>query len=337
MEDTTEIKTPKKPSNRKAVVFIILGMLAVLLLGGAAGYGEGVRERVSAQSTKVAGQLGEQMGLIEQDIADGRYDNARQRLEYIIKENPNFPGAAEKLAFVLVQAAITPSPVPSATPTITPTPDKRDQEAVFASAKEQLAAKDWNSLINSLDTLRKKDPTFNAATIDAWYYTALRNRGLDQILGTNADGISNLEGGIYDLTLAERFGPLDGYAAGLREFSRAFITAASYWDINWAAAVENFRLVAQNTPNLRDSSNVTALERFYQSLLGYGDELAAAGDSKTHCSALDVWNEAKNLYELDGEYQQKYKVLKEECNPPTKEPEMPTDVPVDQPTETPLQ
>ena len=331
--ETTE--TIKKPANRKAVVLIILGALAVLLLGGAAGYGEGVFERVSAEKTKVQGQLAEQFALVEQDIADGRYTNAKQRLEYIINEDPSFPGATDKLAFVLVQEAITPSPVPTLTPTITPTPDKRDQEAIFASAREQLAAKDWSSLITSLDTLRKKDPTFNAATIDAWYYTALRNRGLDQILGVGVYTVTNLEGGIYDLTLAERFGPLDGYADGLRNFSRMFLTAASFWDVNWKAAVDNFRIVAANTPNLRDASNITASQRLYQALLGYGDELSQAGDRKTRCSAQDIWGEAKDMAGLDGVYGAKFKALKEECNPPTAVPEAPVEVTPEVPTTAP--
>ena len=323
MEEIKETQPQKKGSIRKTVVIIILALFGLLILGGAAGYGEGVYERVSAQSTKVFSQLNEQFALVEQDIKDGRYDNARQRLEYIIKEDPSFPGAADKLAYVLVQSAITPSPVPTLTPTITPTPDTRDMDAVFTSAQDQLANKDWSSLIASLDTMRKKDPTYKAATLDAWYYTALRNRGLDQILGVGSYTVTNMEGGIYDLTLAERFGPLDGYAAGLREFSRMFLTAASFWNVNWEQAVANFRIVAANTPNLRDASNITATERLYQALLGYGDELAATGDKHTHCSALDVWNEAKNMYDLNGEYAAKYKALKQECNPPTKVPEVP--------------
>ncbi len=47
------------------------------------------------------------------------------------------------------------------------------------------------------------------------YYFALRNYGHDLITKQG-----NLEGGIYYLTLAERFGPLDNTAIGLREGAR---------------------------------------------------------------------------------------------------------------------
>jgi hypothetical protein len=60
------------------------------------------------------------------------------------------------------------------------------------------------------------------------YYFALRNHGYDLI---TKEG--NLEGGIYHLTLAERFGPLDNTANGLREGARIYITGASFWELNW--------------------------------------------------------------------------------------------------------
>ena len=54
-----------------------------------------------------------------------------------------------------------------------------------------------------LDTLRRKDPAFHTVEVDGMYYFALRNLGVDLIQA------GNLEGGIYELTLAERFAPLE--------------------------------------------------------------------------------------------------------------------------------
>ncbi|HEY3311111.1 MAG TPA: hypothetical protein VGK00_05665 [Anaerolineales bacterium] len=304
----------------------LLILLAALGLGSLAGYGRGVNERVSAQSTLVADQLGAQFALVQDDMNSGRYDVARKRLEYIIQQNANYPGAAEKLADVLVKQAITPSPVPTDTPTITPTPDLRSQEAIFTQAQQQNDAKDWTALMGSLDSLRKADPTYKAVLVDDMYYAALRNRGVDQILGIGKYTTSNMEGGIYDLTLAERFGPLDGYADGLRNFSRMYIIGASFWDVNWPQAVNYFRQVVQFAPNLRDSSNVTASQRLYQALLKYGDQLASNPKVKDRCTALDIWNEANNLSALNNEYAYKYNQLNLDCNPPT---EVPTVAPVE--------
>jgi len=209
--------------------------------------------------------------------------------------------------------------VPTSTPTITPTPDMRSQETIFTQAGQQLEAKDWTGLMGSLDSLRKADPTYKAVIVDGMYYTALRNRGVDQILGSSTYKTTNMEAGIYDLTLAERFGPLDGYADGLRNFSRMYITGASFWTVNWPQAVDVFRQVYQYTPNLRDASNVTAGQRLYQALLQYGDQVAAKGNLNDRCKALDLWDEASKVTALDGVYSTKYNSLNLECNPPTAE------------------
>jgi hypothetical protein len=313
-----------KPSRSGFWISLVL-LVAAIGLGSVAGYGRGVSERVSAQGTLVAQQLGAQFNLVQQDLDAGRYSVARQRLEYIISQDPSYPGVAEKLAKVLVEQAITPSPIPTETPTLTPTPDLRSQDAIFAQAQQQLNNKDWTALMGSLDSLRKADPTYKAANIDSMYYTALRNRGMDQILGSSVYKTTNLEGGIYDLTLAERFGPLDGYADGLRSFSRLYIRGASFWDVDWKQASDIFRQVKDFAPNLRDSSNVTASQRLFRADLKYGDQLAALQRSKDYCTALDIWNEAASIAPLGDEYTYKFNQLNERCNPPTEVPsETPT-------------
>lgn len=329
ISDTQPRQVGNKKPGRSGVWISVLIVLAAIVLGSLAGYGKGVAERIDAKNTLVSKQLGAQFQLVQQDMDAGRYSVARQRLEYIIGQDPNYSGAAEKLAEVLVKQAITPSPVPTDTPTITPTPDMRSQQAIFAQAQQQLNAKDWTGLMGSLDSLRKADPSFEVATVDSMYFTALRNRGVDQILGVNAYKTSNLEGGIYDLTIAERFGPLDGYADGLRSFARLYIIGASYWDLDWAQAVNYFRQVTQYAPNLRDSSNVTSSQRLYQALLKYGDQLSAAGKLKDRCVALDNWDEASRIAQLDATYNQKYNQLYLECYPPTATPtEIPTGAPI---------
>jgi len=329
-DDLADTKPRKisKPS-RAGFWLSILVLILALGFGGLAGYGKGVSERMNAQKALLTQQLDAQFALVQQDMDAGRYGVARQRLEYIIEQDASFPGATDKLAEVLVKQAITPSPVPSETPTITPTPDMRGQEAIFSQAQQQLGAKDWNSLMGSLDMLRKADPTYKAAVVDGMYYNALRNRGVDQILGIGAYKTSNMEGGIYDLTIAERFGPLDGYADGLRTFSRMYIVGASFWDVNWPQAVEYYRQVSNFAPNLRDASNITSSQRLYQALLKYGDQIAVLPKMKDRCRALDLWNEANGITQLDNDYAYKFNQLNQECNPPT---EVPTAV---EPTPTP--
>ena len=183
----------------------------------------------------VSQQLNEQFQLGAVALAEGRYDHARQHFEYVIEHNPNYPGAAGGLAEAILGMSFTATPVPTLTPTLTPTPDMRGVEAIFANAQQLIDAGDWTNTLAALDQLRKEDPSYRTAEVDGMYYFALRYNGADKI---SKEG--DLEGGIYFLTLAERFGPLDNTANAFREGARLYITASSFWEINWAEAANYF-------------------------------------------------------------------------------------------------
>jgi hypothetical protein len=104
--------------------------------------------------------------------------------------------------------------------------------------------------------MRKDAPDFNASRWTACTTSALRNYGVSLIQQRG-----DLEGGIYQLTLAERFAPLDKTAAGLREGARTYILAASYFGLNWGRTVELFRSVAGAWPSMWDGS-LSANQRF---------------------------------------------------------------------------
>lgn len=323
---------PRKAKNRRVAVLIsALIIIAAVVFGVMGGYAQAMGTRMAIQQTNDNKSMSEQFALAQKDFAEKRYENAKDRLDYILKKDQAYPGAVDLLTKLMVQMMVTPSPIPSLTPTLTPTPDTRAQEAIFAQAEAQLKAKDWSNLLATLDALRKSHPGYRAARVDGMYYAGLRNRGVDQILGINAYAQgSNLEGGIYDLTLAERFGPLDGTADGTRTWARMYIIGASFWELDWAQAVNYFEQVAAQAPNLRDSSNITAGTRYYQALLKYGDYLVETGSrQKDRCVALDKWETARNMSGLNEEYTNKFNDLFLKCNPPTETPP-----PAEEPTAT---
>jgi len=112
----------------------------------------------------------------------------------------------------------------------------------------------------------------------------------------------------------------------MHTWARYYILGASFWELDWAQAVNYFSQVADAAPNLRDASNVTASQRYYQALLKYGDLQATAKKLNDRCLALTSWAKAQNISSLDAEYTNKFYALNLECNPPTKtpEPEQPT-------------
>ena len=266
--------TPTRRS-RMWILWGIAGLLLLMIIALVsvyAGYLAAIKQRIAFQSTQVSAEAQTQYAMALDDMANKRLSQARQRLEYIIQIDSGFPGAADKLAEVMVLMSITATPTfaPSATPS--PTPDLRAREELYLRAREQLAGNDWSGAIDTLLALRKKDPGYMAIDVDGLLFVALRNRGVDKI-ARNAD----LEGGTYDLSLAEAFGPLDVEARNWRDWAELYIRGSSFWGVDWERATFFFGQIAAIAPNLMDGSRITATQRYYEALIHYGDWLSLQG------------------------------------------------------------
>src|SRR5919109_2304330 len=91
-----------KPWRGRVFLFNALGLIIVLMLAVLAGYGSGISIRQTNKNTNISQQLGTQFQYALVDIEFQRYENAKQRLEWIIEQKSDFPGAQEKLTQVLV-------------------------------------------------------------------------------------------------------------------------------------------------------------------------------------------------------------------------------------------
>lgn len=273
-----EINSGNPPSKKKFPSWLAIFVFVILVaIGILAGYGSGMGQRYSAQKVLVSAQNQEQYQLGIQAMQAGQYEVAKQHFESVIQNNPNFPGVKSAYADLLLHMQITPTLSPTPTPAVSPTPDLRSAEDRFKGAQASLKTGDWDGTISQLDSLRKIAPTYQTAQVDGMYYMALYQRGLSKIQASSCANI-NLEGGIYDLTMAEQFGPLDEGADSLRTYARLFITASSFWDQDWVQAQNYFAQVMAAYPDIRDSSCVSASDRWRQATIKYADQLAAKGD-----------------------------------------------------------
>lgn len=306
-ETTQEIQPlPKKKLGGRIGRFFlnILIFLLIVGLGIFGGYYAGISIRVEKEKELVTQQLSDQFSRALVDIQFGNYNAAQQRLEYIINIDPSFPGAMEQLTEVMVLSTI-----PTATPVVSPTPelimDDTNYEGLLAQAKQLIAAGQWQNALTVLDTLRAKDAGFHTVDVDGMYYFALRNLGVDFIKA------GNLEGGIYELTLAERFGPLDNVAHVLRDNARFYINAASFWELDWQRAAEQF--YALNGSGIWDGT-MTATERYRIAAMRYGDQLYA---EENFCAAYDQYQAAQTAGQLDAEAAGRANQAYLACYPPT--------------------
>ncbi|MBM3153141.1 MAG: hypothetical protein FJZ96_13225 [Chloroflexi bacterium] len=271
------ISRQKKPI-RWLAALVFIALIVLSLLGG---YWSGVSDRLGAQASQVAPQVDQQFQLGVEALEQGMYELAIQHFQFVIEHNPGYPGIQEKYTEALLGLSLGAPTTQPIEPSASPTPDLRGVDAIFTSARERLILADWNGALETLDTLRKTDPAYRTVDVDGMYYIALRMRGYSKIYPTDCTQI-NLEGAIYDLTLAERFGPLDSYADGIRTWARYYLRGAAFWEVDWSQAVYYFGQIFSAVPNLMDSTCLTAVERYRYSVMRYAEALAAGGD---YCTA----------------------------------------------------
>lgn len=319
--NTQPIKV-KKPVRWPRIILSLLGALILLAVSIFGGYQLAIGDRVSASKDVVNRQLTEQFQFALVDIQFGRYQAAKQRLEYILSNDPSYPGATEKLTEILVLLNI---PTPTVTPLPTPTPNPTGAEGIFTQAQALVAARDWGNALVALDEVRKADPGFKTGQVDGMYYFVLRNYGYDLIIA------GNLEGGIYELSLAERFAPLDRTANALRDNARYYLIGASFWDVDWKQATQYLSEVRGT--GLWDGT-MNANERYNYAGMRYGDQLFRQNDM---CGAEAQYLEViANGGTLDAEATKHLNQATQICHPPVVVPTdtPPTEVPTTEPPPT---
>ena len=307
-DDTQPIKPIKKKSRWLSILIGILGFILLIGLGGYGGYTSGIGDRKAVEDSTVTKQLSEQFSFALVDIQFKRYDAAAQRLEYIISKDPSFPGAQQKLTEVLVLSVI---PTPTPAPTQTSTPDFSGAESAYQRSLQLIQAQDWSNALAALDIIRKLDPTYKTAQVDGMYYFALRNQGNALITKQG-----NLEGGIYYLTLAERFGPLDNTSVQLREGARLYITGASFWQLDWKQATDYFSQVGSGWPSMWDGT-MTASQRLQFASMRYGDDLYG---QQSYCKAYEQYQIAAGIGALDSASANHSRDSYQQCYPATAVP-----------------
>lgn len=319
-EPKPENEIPENPTPNKVrrpiLRVVLLGLLAVLVLGalgGLGGYMTALKDRQANESRIVSTEVTDQflLGLVA--LEHEQYEVARQHFEYILKLQPNNTAAAEKLTEALLmlnEVDALPTPVPTATPS--PTPDTRSQDELYATAMTYLDQQDWSGLLDTLDALRTKSPDYKPVELDGLYYLAYRNRGIHRI---QVEG--NLEGGIFDLNRAEKFGYLDADAANYRTWAARYITGVSYWEIDWQEVINYLSPLVISAPYLADSDYFTAQDRLATAQVELNLEALSKAriryNQKDWCEAYDLFGQAAAYIQLSTSDLSKFEESKNNC------------------------
>lgn len=299
MSEVTETKPNNAISkNRKSSNWIpVVGLLLFIIIAILLGVRSGSSLRMDAHATLVHSQVDEQFRLGLEALGAGNYEIASQHLDFVAKNAPDYPGLQDALSQLALWTIMSPTPVPTATHTLTPTPDLRGADTIFLQAQQSLSLGDWTNAINSLDALRKVNPTYRTVDVDGMYYISLRERGWSKIFPENCLD-TNLEGGIYDITQAERFGLLDNTALGVRNAVRFYLMGAAFWEVNWENSQYYFSQTMLSYPSLMDSTCKSAQERWRYATIERGKQYLANGD---YCNAQVQFDLAFTVYHGDHE------------------------------------
>lgn len=288
-EPSIELAPNALPTRRRArwIWIIPAAFLLVIILGAVGGYFSGR----SLQSQRVQSRThtldAEQYNLAIADIQAGRFKMAIERLNNVLQNEPDFPGALEKQQEALAAINATPTPLPTETPIPSPTPDVSKAEQLLAKAKQQFADKDYPGMITTLLTLKTQVPGFQPVRVDGLMWAGLRYNGVHLIKDTN-----RLTEGLYFLDLAANYAPLDSDAAKQEKFANTFLAlyqeAYYYRTKDIEVSMNDFQQVMILRPYFRDNL-----------LKDYGDIVILNGQGTgSPCGALELYNKQTDAVPL---------------------------------------
>ncbi len=274
-----------------ALVLLFGGLLVVISASGWFGYRAGQRTQFANATLTMEGYIADQFTLAVDEYGQGNYALAMERLEYIRSIRTDLRAVNQLYDDISAVLNVTPTPIiPTSTPTPSPTPDLRPAGEMYDSVLQLISLGEWSTALDTLNNLRKSNPSYNIVEVDGLIYLCLRNRGVEKI------NTGDLEGGIYDFTLAEQFGPLDGETESYRTWARMYLLGNAFWGAYPEQAAYYYGQLVSAAPSLTDASGVSAFYRYWASLVQIAEFSATAGNwcdaDQQMQVALNTWNQA---------------------------------------------
>lgn len=284
--DVEQADDEQKPGLRQrlstGVIFIFIGacvLLTAVVVAVWGGVRAGQNERGAQATQTTAADLSLQFDLGVQDLEAGNYALAAQRFRWILDRDAEYPGAVEQLAEAQRMMETDPEPG-TATPIPPSEADTNDEK--FAEAETLYNDNQWEAAIDRLQMLQATAPDYRTADVQNMLYESLKSLGLQYI--RNDD---RLEEGIILLDQAAMIKPLDDISDGERLIANLYVTAKSYWSLNWPVVIQNLNEIYRVAPNYRDVE-----DRLWEAYTTYAKQLWLAGSP---CDSVDLYESAAQI------------------------------------------
>ena len=278
-QEPTPVSEPVPARKRRInLIWIFLGaLLLIVAAGSVAGYISGHSSFIARKQADLLTFDLEQFQTSKTDIADGNYRRAVERLDAILKNEPDFPGAEELKSQALAAMNATPTPLPTATPVPSPTPDAPLAEQLLAKATQEFTDKNYTEMIRTLMKLKVEIPAYQPERVDGLLWVGLRYNGVYLIKETN-----RLAEGMYYLDLAANYAPLDSEAEAQNRFATDFLALyqSAYYYRN-KDIEKSWKLFDQ----------LVRIRPYYSDTLiaDYADILVQNGDALVNDNACAAW------------------------------------------------
>ncbi|VAW43222.1 hypothetical protein MNBD_CHLOROFLEXI01-695 [hydrothermal vent metagenome] len=275
-------KKKKRPLRLVGLLLIIFSVLfGWFLLIAFLGWQSGQQQLLDKQFA----QLDRQVELAEADIAQGNYQLALTRLEWVLERDAKADGAQALREQALLGLGATPEPTPVTAVTVTPvstrlptaTPGAIDSpNDELLRIQRLVATKFWEEALPALLAFQQQFPSFERRETDQLLFDVYLNYGLDLITG------EQVELGMFYLSQAQRLGDLPQSVIDYQTWAELYTQGISFYGVNWDASAYYFRDLCLAAPFYRSSC-----EQLFTVLLSLADQYAVAQD----------WCPAQLLYE----------------------------------------
>ncbi len=232
-------------------------------------------------------QLDRQMTLAEADIAQGNYQLALTRLEWVLERDAKADGAQDLREQALSGLGSTPEATPVTAVTVTPAPTRLPTAtpgAIDSPSDELLriqrlvATKFWEEALPALLAFQQQFPSFEREETDQLLYDVYLNYGLDLVSG------EEVELGMFYLSQAQRLGDLPQSVVDYQTWAELYTQGISFYGVNWDASAYYFRDLCLAAPFYQASC-----DQLFTVLVSLADQYAAAQD---WCPAQTIYAEA---------------------------------------------
>lgn len=292
IDDDVTPEEENAPVGRRWLQIIGVALIAVALLLALYGtvayvaWQRGESLRIEDERRSLEEELDKQMSLARENVESGNFELASERLDWVLIQRPDHPGALELRETALAEQNPERTPTPPTAPTIpaatsTPLIIGPDPEEHFADLEELVANEEWESAVLAISAFRKQFPNYNRRDTDTMLYDASINHGLSLVKG------DQVELGLFYFSQAEKLGDLPTEVEDYRTWSELYLLGIGYYGVDWGTMISYFRGLCAAAPFFQDSC-----VKLREALLAYANQYAGSQD---WCPAEELYSEALRL------------------------------------------